>query len=146
MYNIIGFFKFKLKKGVIMKIALLICMLFAHIVDDYYLQGWLASAKQKKWWEKNASDKLYKKDYLMALFCHSLSWAIMIFLPILIYSLCNNIGLDWFYLTIPINLAIHFIVDDLKANKLKINLIADQSIHFIQIIITWITFIVIYYN
>lgn len=31
---------------------LLLCMLFCHIVDDYYLQGWLASAKQKSWWEK----------------------------------------------------------------------------------------------
>lgn len=124
--------------------ALLIFMLFAHIVDDYYLQGWLASAKQKKWWAKNAPDELYRNDYLMALFCHSLSWSIMTFLPILIYSLCNNIALDWFYLAIPINLSIHFIVDDLKANKLKINLIADQSIHFIQIIITWLLFIGIF--
>ena len=129
-----------------MKIALLVFMIFAHIVDDYYLQGWLASAKQKKWWEKNASDNLYKFDYIMALFCHALSWSIMTFLPILIYSLCNSMTLNWFYLAIPINLTIHAIVDDLKANKLKINLIADQSIHFIQIIITWITFILIYYN
>ena len=125
-------------------IAILILMFFAHIVDDYYLQGWLASAKQKKWWEKSAPDKLYKFDYIMALFCHSLSWSIMIFLPILIYSLINNVNLNWFYLAIPINLVIHAIVDDLKANKFKINLIVDQSIHFIQIIITWITFLFIY--
>ena len=125
-------------------IAILILMFFAHIVDDYYLQGWLASAKQKKWWENNVSDKLYKFDYIMALFCHTLSWSIMIFLPILIYSLINNIDLNWFYLAIPINLIIHAIVDDLKANKFKINLIMDQSIHFIQIIITWITFLSIY--
>ena len=125
-------------------IAILILMFFAHIVDDYYLQGWLASAKQKKWWKKNAPDKLYKFDYIMALFCHTLSWSIMIFLPILIYSLINNVNLNWFYLAIPINLVIHAIVDDLKANKFKINLIVDQSIHFIQIIITWITFLFIY--
>ena len=125
-------------------IAILILMFFAHIVDDYYLQGWLASAKQKKWWEMNAPDKLYKFDYIMALFCHTLSWSIMIFLPILIYSLINNIDLNWFYLAIPINLIIHAIVDDLKANKFKINLIMDQSIHFIQIIITWIIFLFIY--
>ena len=125
-------------------IAILILMLFAHLVDDYYLQGWLASAKQKKWWKKNAPDKLYSKDYIMALFCHSLSWSIMVFLPILIYSLYNQIDLDWFYLAIPINLIIHAIVDDLKANKFKINLIVDQSIHFIQITITWITFLFIY--
>ena len=127
-----------------MKIALLIFMLFAHIVNDYYLQGWLASAKTKNWWKKNAPDKLYSKDYIMALFCHSLSWSIMIFLPVLIYSLINNINLNWFYLAIPINLIIHAIVDDLKANKFKINLIVDQSIHFIQIIITWVIFLFIY--
>lgn len=127
-----------------MKIALLIFMIFAHITDDYYLQGWLASAKTKNWWEKNAPDKLYSKDYIMALFCHSLSWSIMVFLPILIYSLYNQIDLDWFYLVLPINLIIHAIIDDLKANKFKINLIIDQSIHFIQIAITWVIFVLFY--
>ena len=127
-----------------MKIALLIFMIFAHITDDYYLQGWLASAKTKNWWEKNAPDKLYSKDYIMALFCHSLSWSIMVFLPILIYSLYNQIDLDWFYLVLPINLIIHAIIDDLKANKFKINLIIDQSIHFMQIFITWAIFVLFY--
>ena len=127
-----------------MKIALLIFMIFAHIVDDYYLQGWLASAKTKNWWEKNAPNKLYSKDYIMALFCHSLSWSIMVFLPILIYSLYNQIDLNWFYLVLPINLIIHAIIDDLKANKFKINLIIDQSIHFIQIFITWLIFVLFY--
>lgn len=127
-----------------MKIALLIFMIFAHITDDYYLQGWLASAKTKNWWKKNAPDKLYSKDYIMALFCHSLSWSIMVFLPILIYSLYNQIDLNWFYLVLPINLIIHAIIDDLKANKSKINLIIDQSIHFIQIFITWLIFVLFY--
>lgn len=127
-----------------MKIALLIFMIFAHITDDYYLQGWLASAKTKNWWEKNAPNKLYSKDYIMALFCHSLSWSIMVFLPILIYSLYNQIDLNWFYLVLPINLIIHAVIDDLKANKFKINLIIDQSIHFIQIFITWIIFVLFY--
>lgn len=127
-----------------MKIALLIFMIFAHITDDYYLQGWLASAKTKNWWKKNAPDKFYSKDYIMALFCHSLSWSIMVFLPILIYSLYNQIDLNWFYLVLPINLIIHAIIDDLKANKFKINLIIDQSIHFMQIIITWVIFVLFY--
>ena len=125
-------------------ITILILMFFAHIVDDYYLQGWLASAKTKNWWKKNAPDKLYSKDYIMALFCHSLSWSIMVFLPILIYSLHNQIDLDWFYLVLPINLIVHAIIDDLKANKFKINLIIDQSIHFIQIFITWLIFVLFY--
>ena len=127
-----------------MKIALLIFMIFAHITDDYYLQGWLASAKTKNWWKKNAPNKLYNKDYIMALFCHSLSWSIMVFLPILIYSLYNQIDLNWFYLVLPINLIIHAIIDDLKANKFKINLIIDQSIHFMQIFITWLIFVLFY--
>ena len=127
-----------------MKIALLIFMLLAHITDDYYLQGWLASAKTKNWWKKNAPDKFYSKDYIMALFCHSLSWSIMVFLPILIYSLYNQIDLNWFYLVLPINLIVHAIIDDLKANKFKINLIIDQSIHFIQIFITWLIFVLFY--
>ena len=44
------------------KIFILLLMIFLHIVDDYYLQGWLASAKQKSYWEQNAPDKLYKYD------------------------------------------------------------------------------------
>ena len=43
----------------------IILMIFCHIVDDYYLQGWLASAKQKQWWKDNAPDKLYRFDYAL---------------------------------------------------------------------------------
>lgn len=116
-------------------IAVLILMLFAHIVDDFYLQGILAQLKQKGWWKENAPDKLYKYDYIIALIIHALSWAIMIALPILLVSAWQP---HWaVYLLLGVNLAIHAIVDDLKANKHKINLIADQSIHFVQIIVTW---------
>lgn len=118
------------------KILILLLMIFMHIVDDYYLQGWLASAKQKSWWEKNAPDKLYKFDYIVALFMHSFSWSFMIMLPTTVYLLIvDGVWCPMLYLT---NLAIHMFVDDLKANKKKINLIQDQLIHIIQIIITWI--------
>lgn len=125
------------------KIFILITMIFCHIVDDYYLQGWLASGKQKSWWEKNVPNKndyneLYKNDYLMALFCHSFSWSFMIQLPIFVYSFCYMKTFLWSIPLFIINLIIHMYVDDLKANQLKINLIQDQIIHFIQIIITWI--------
>ena len=47
-------------------IKLLLLMIFAHIVDDYYLQGILASMKQKSWWTKQEGYKsLYKNDYKM---------------------------------------------------------------------------------
>ena len=117
-------------------------MIFCHVVDDYYLQGWLASAKQKKWWIENAPNDLYKNDYLMALFCHSFSWSFMIQMPILIYSFYTHLFI-WNILLFIINLIIHMFIDNLKANKLKINLIQDQIIHFIQIIMTWIIIFII---
>lgn len=118
-------------------VFILLLMLFCHIVDDYYLQGWLASAKQKKWWEKNAPDKLYSKDYIMALICHAFSWSFMIMLPI---ALATNWDMGWLFLAYPVNMGIHMIVDDLKANKLKINLIVDQLIHVFQIGITFLIY------
>ena len=127
-----------------MKIAMLAFMLLAHLIDDYVLQGWLASAKQKKWWKENAPDKLYRHDWGMAMFCHCLSWSLMITLPIIIHSVCCSIDLGWFWLSVPVNLLIHFVVDDLKANKHTINLITDQSIHFAQIVLTWLIWLFLY--
>ena len=124
------------------KIFILISMIFCHIIDDYYLQGWLASAKQKSWWIQNAPNNLYKNDYLMALFCHSFSWSFMIQLPVLIYSFYTHLFI-WNIILFIINLIIHAFIDNLKANKLKINLIQDQIIHFIQIIIAWIIIFII---
>ena len=117
----------------------LLLMIFMHIVDDYYLQGWLASAKQKKWWEKNAPQELYKHDYIMALIMHSFSWTFMIMLPI---AFVTKFTFSKFYMLAFINNAIvHATVDNLKANKLKINLIQDQSIHIAQIFITYIIYL-----
>ena len=125
-----------------MIIFILLAMLFCHIIDDFYLQGILASMKQKMWWRKQEQYKeKYRYDYIVALIIHSFSWVFMIMLPIAIYLKFN---LGWLYLAYPINLTIHAIVDDLKANKLKINLIVDQSIHILQIIIIWIMFAVCY--
>jgi hypothetical protein len=41
-----------------------------------------------------------------------------------------------FYMAFMINLTIHAIVDDAKANKKLINLCVDQFIHFGQIFVT----------
>lgn len=127
------------------KILLLLTMIFLHIIDDYYLQGWLASAKQKSWWKNNAPDDLYKHDYIMALFMHSFSWTFMIMLVPTIYvlNITSNInsatfGILAFFI---INLIMHMITDDKKANRKEINLIQDQLVHLAQIIWTW-TFMV----
>lgn len=113
-----------------------ILMIFLHIVDDYYLQGWLALAKQKKWWKENAPQEMYKYDYIVALIMHSFSWTFMIMLPIAIY---NNFQIDMrFIYVLIINVFWHANTDNLKANMLKINLIQDQITHIVQIIVTFI--------
>lgn len=102
---------------------ILICMLFMHIVDDYYLQGVLAKMKQKSWWKDNCPQDMYKNDYVVALIMHSISWAFCIMLPIALYVKFNvNF---WFVIILFSNVAIHAIVDDLKANKKKLNLVHD---------------------
>ena len=117
-----------------MNLFIILSMIFCHIVDDYYLQGWLASAKQKKWWEENAPQKLYNHDYIMALIMHSMSWSFMIMLPIAI-SMSYNVSM-LFVIVFILNAVIHALVDNLKANKLQISLITDQLIHLLQIFAT----------
>lgn len=116
------------------KLFVIAWMIFFHIVDDYYLQGWLASAKQKSWWEKNAPEELYKHDYIWALVMHSYSWAFMIMLPIA-YFYQFNVGFG-FMILFAFNVTIHSLTDNAKANWKLINLWQDQLIHMIQIILT----------
>ena len=122
-------------------IFILLAMIFLHIIDDYKLQGILASMKQEKWWrEQKEYKELYKNDYIMALLEHSFSWTFMIMLPIA-FSLNFNTG--WWLLAYIANWCTHAFVDDLKANRFKINLITDQLIHLGQIITTWLAFVLL---
>lgn len=115
--------------------VILVLMLLGHLVADYTLQGWLADGKQKSWWRKifggheDAVPDKYKNDYKAALFCHALYWSIFICAPFFASS--------WFLLAIVLNTVVHAIVDDLKANQFKINLIQDQLLHLGQILITF---------
>ena len=118
---------------------LVLSMIFCHIVDDYYLQGWLASAKQKKYWRDNAPDKMYQYDYIWALIMHAFSWSFMVMLPIA-FSSSFDVSI-LFGVVFSFNVTIHALTDDLKANKKKINLWVDQIIHLTQIVITAIIFI-----
>ena len=117
------------------KILILLAMIFMHIVDDYYLQGILASMKQKSWWKQNAPDDLYKYDYIMALFMHSFSWAFMVMIIPSLYALnhLNNIDINTVSLHIIcafiFNLIVHMGTDHHKANLKQINLIQDQLTH-----------------
>lgn len=109
----------------------ILLMIFFHVVADYNLQGWLASAKQKFYWEQNAPEKLYKYDYIMALIMHSISWTFMIMLPI---AYVQQFNIDGPFLILFIgNVIFHAIVDHMKANLKLINLWQDQLMHMFQI-------------
>lgn len=115
---------------------LFLSMLFAHIVDDYYLQGMLANMKQRKWWARNAPQPMYRHDYLVALAMHSMSWSFMILFPIAL-SRGFVVGFSFIFAFL-VNALIHGIVDNLKANCRKINLIQDQTVHIFQIILSFV--------
>lgn len=109
----------------------LVVMLLGHLVSDYTLQGWLADGKQKTWWDKICDGKVlekYRFDYIAALVCHALYWSIFICAPFYASS--------WFLVAVILNTIVHAIVDDLKANRHKINLIQDQLLHLVQILVT----------
>lgn len=121
-----------------MRAFIFLAMVFCHIIDDYKLQPPLLNTlRQKDWWKENAPDRLYKHDYLMALAMHSISWSFMIHLPIALYNefYANPLFIGSFI----VNACIHAFVDDLKANRHKINLITDQLIHIGQISIAFLT-------
>ncbi|MDB7829182.1 hypothetical protein [Intestinimonas butyriciproducens] len=109
-------------------------MIFFHVVDDYCLQGWLASAKQKQWWKDNAPQLLYKHDYIAALLAHSFSWTFMVMLPVAVTMSFHISGvfMAFFFL----NICVHALIDDMKANKKIINLCQDQLVHIAQIALT----------
>lgn len=119
---------------------ILAAMVFLHIIDDYVLQApCLCDLKQKSFWEKNAPHKMYKNDYLCALLMHGLSWSFMIMLPIAI-ALKLNVDINFFLMFI-INAVFHAGIDDLKANKFRINLWQDQLTHIGQIVVTFVLYI-----
>ena len=121
-----------------MKLLILFAMIFAHVVDDYYLQGILAKMKQKKWWEENAPNKMYRYDYIVALIAHAFSWSFMITVPTLLIS--NEYFTMGIF--IIINTILHAYVDNLKANEHCINLIVDQLCHMLQIIGLWMAILI----
>lgn len=117
------------------KIFVLLLMVYFHIIDDYCLQGILAKMKQKTWWSNQGYDGIYKYDYIWSLFMHSVSWSFSIMLPIFIFYHFYIANLTLFMFVL--NILCHMYVDDLKCNKMKINLITDQCIHLLQILITY---------
>lgn len=119
-------------------LLIFLLMLAMHTIEDFHLQGRMADMKQKSWWEEYPAR--YHRDYIPVLFLHGMEWSVLVSLPLLLLT-----GLDvpmWFVLAVVINGIVHAIVDDLKANRFRINLIQDQAAHIIQmaaiLIVTWV--------
>jgi len=115
----------------------LLCMIFLHLIDDYKLQGILASFKQKEWWKQNAPDEKYKYDYIVALLEHGFMNSFLVHIPIYIW-LCKNE--PTIFASVLLLGTIHAIIDDWKANDKKINLIQDQFLHIVLIVVWWVLF------
>lgn len=124
---------------------ILLFMIFMHIIDDFKLQGIMASMKQKSWWEKQEGyNKKYRYDYIPALLCHAFSWSMMIHLPILVYY-NFDMGDQWefFIFMIISQFLVHAFVDNAKANWKAINLAYDQITHVYQIGLSWMLLIIL---
>ncbi len=126
-----------------MFLFIFLCMLFCHIVDDYYLQGVLAKMKQISWWQEQTKDPMYQNDWLPALIAHGISWSFMMMLPCNIYLLINKPdSIYLFSIIFAFNVFLHCKVDNDKANKHEINLITDQLMHLFQICFTFSVFLI----
>ena len=70
-------------------------MIFCHCFADYFLQGILASMKQKRWWAKQAPNisefekSKYTNDYKAALIAHSIEWTFVVQIPLFIFVVYN---------------------------------------------------------
>ena len=89
--------------------------------------------KKRSFW-KEQGDK-YKYDYIPALLAHSFSWTFCVMLPIAVVSYPLT---TMFYIMFVLNTAIHALIDHNKANTGKLNLVQDQTLHIVQIAITFI--------
>ena len=130
-------------------VKVLLLMFLFDIIDDFVLQPiCLSKLKQKRYWieeckKYNLNISKYDTDYITALLIHGLSWSIMIHVPLMFLG---GIRDDFFLLlSVLFNAVIHAFIDNLKANKLKINLDVDQCLHGFQIVITWIVLSLISY-
>lgn len=112
---------------------MLFSMIFCHIIADFHVQNdFMAKYKQSKNWEEFGPKYVF--DYIPMLIVHSFSWSFVTFLPLLYAVYKNIIDINTWCAIVMFNTTIHMIIDDLKCNKLKINLIVDQLLHLAQIL------------
>lgn len=125
---------------------IILLTVLAHIVEDFHLQGIMASMKQKSWWSEQFAKvsaeqpdrempdimRKYGKDYIVVLILHGIEWSICVSLPALVLG---DISTSWHMAVVTVVAMglIHAMVDDMKANARFINLWQDQLIHMAQL-------------
>lgn len=135
-------------------VLLFTAMLFCHCLYDFHIQGILAQIKQKDWWcdqmakvsqvqHDRTMDSImqtYGKDYIVALLIHGFEWAVFITIPLFVYAWMCDLSYVSVLVTIPVNTILHAMIDDMKCNRMELNLIQDQTCHFCQIVLVFILF------
>lgn len=125
-------------------LKLFLILLFLHLFADFTLQGLFGPLKQKDWWLKEFQKgstwttyeglvRFYGKDYRVANAGHALFWTLITFAPLWLW--CESAW--WIVGIVGLNAIFHYVVDDLKANAHRINLIHDQLLHLVQIAVTF---------
>ena len=117
-------------------VIVLILMLLAHFFADFHLQGILADMKQEQWWNNSK----YKYDYVAALAIHSAEWTFRIMIPLF---LLPHLDLGMFLLLAALNIIVHSLIDNSKANYRDISLIQDQALHLAQIAFTYAALVLV---
>ena len=115
------------------KLVLFAVMLEAHIIVDFHMQGILAKLKQESEWLNHPEYKeMYKNDWAIAMWLHAFEWTFVVMLPLayLHHWEITNV----FAICFVVNMVVHAATDHLKANMRDISLVADQTIHIIQIL------------
>ena len=116
-------------------VIVLILMLLAHFFADFHLQGILADMKQEQWWkQQDGYNSKYKYNYLAALAIHSAEWTLWTMIPLF---LLPHLDLGMFLLLATLNIVVHSLTDNSKANCRDINLVQDQALHLAQIAFTY---------
>ena len=117
-------------------------MFLVHFFADFNLQigASLDKLKQLRWWKSQVPDVMwrrYRHDYKIGMLCHAMYWSLAVCLPLAIR------GGKAYLCAAVVNGIVHYVVDDLKANRLAINLVQDQLAHAVQVTITWAAYMFI---
>lgn len=122
-------------------VIVFILMLLAHFFADFHLQGILADMKQEQWWKRQEGyNSKCKYNYIAALAIHSAEWTLWIMIPLF---LLPHLDLGIFLLLAALNVIVHSLTDNSKANYKDISLIQDQIIHLEQIVFTYVALVLV---